>query len=138
MTMHALKGAFLAEVVVALFMAILLLFALNAELQTGLDGPVRDTLALWPIMAVPALGAGLLVGAVAGRVERRRIAVLLLAAAIAYVAAAIAVVFWMAGGAPGDRGMALAVGGWAALAYGIFVVPLWTGAVIVLERWTRC
>lgn len=138
MAAGALKGAFLAEVVVALFMATLLAFALNAQLQTGLDGPVSDTLALWPILAVPAPVAGLAVGAVAGRLEHRRLPMLLLAAGVAYVVVAIAVVIWMTGiGASDDPGSALAVGIWAAVAYSIFVAPLWMGGVIVLERWTR-
>ena len=85
----ALLGLALGEAAVTAFVLVVTLFALNAELQEGSSGPVADTLALWPSLAVIAAPAGLLLGLVAARVQRRRREVLLGVALAAYGAAAV-------------------------------------------------
>lgn len=138
-----LLGFGLGEAAVAAFLLVMTLLALNAALQEGGSGPVTDTLALWPSLAVIAALPGVLLGLVAARVQRRRREILLAAALGAYVLAAFVAVLWSAHtrnwhvhGFTDAIEMAL-LGLWAGAAYSLFAVPGVVGAALLLERWTR-
>lgn len=132
------KGVLLALAAVCLFMGVLLALAVNASLQSGLPEPVPDTLALWGQLLPPAVAGGALTGAFAGRLEHRRLPKLLGLAAVAYVLGSVWVTLELLGGASAaGRVASVLLGVWASVAYGVFIVPLWAGGIVLLERWTR-
>ncbi len=136
-----LKGVLLAQVAVALFVAAMLAFAAIADAQLastpGAPSPLRDTLALWPAVALAGLLPGGMAGFAAGLAHPKRRWILWAAAGLGYVLAAVVVPFVLL--MPSSlqaAGTLLVIGLWASVAYSFLALPFWLVGVFVLDRWT--
>jgi hypothetical protein len=132
----ATVGLGLAELAVAAFVG-----ALRAAQALGLPaldgGLARPGVDLWVALSVPSAVLGVLLGAIAPRIGRRRLPALLAAGALGAITANAAATCALVPGPPSELATTSLLGVWTALANAPLAAPGLLIAIALLERWTR-